>query len=102
MANQKLAVVCLVILIFANVLGVYLHNYLGDDDETYSSDSLEQVTDSIDSDTVEYNATGFINVLKAFAGVIFWSFGLLPWWLDLILWILRIIVIAYVVDVILP
>ena len=101
MANQKLAIICLVILVFANALGVYLNDYFSVE-QTSSIDEVGQLTDSLNSETVEYNASGFVNILKAIGGVIFWSFGLLPWWLDMIFWIFRIIVYAYVIDVILP
>lgn len=101
MANQKLAIVSLVILIFSNVLGGFLFEYFNADEVT-TTDVEGQLTGSLNSETVEYSASGITTILKAISGVLFWSWGLLPWWIDLILWIFRLILIFYVVDVILP
>ena len=101
MANQKLAIVSLVILIFSNVLGAYLFDYFNVE-EISTTDVDGRLTGSLNSETIEYSASGTLTILKAISGVLFWSWGLLPWWIDLILWIFRLILIFYVVDVLLP
>ena len=91
-SNNALLFTVLTIFLLTGFVSPYLHSAYGESVTTINTDGLE-------TDIGQGNVTVTVGaVVLSLASMFFWTFGLIPVWLDLIFIVLRIILYVIVYD----
>lgn len=73
------------------LLGVLMPFVNADFNSISTSPNTEGLTETVGNEMVDVNVVSLLDVVKSIAGMFFWTFGQLPFWLDAIFVVLRLI-----------
>ncbi len=102
--KEYILITCLVILIGVNFAVFNVRSSFEGSAGEFSTQNVKDqqmgVVEALNSTSIIAPITGTITTGRILAGILLWSFGLLPVWLDLILTIVRLIALAMIIAII--
>jgi len=89
--DTKYLITVLAVLIAINFGGVLIYQEFSGTSSQFNDNLISNSSDLSVISESSGSGTGFVLWLKALSGILAWSFGLIPAWLDLILVMIRVL-----------
>ena len=95
---------CILILVVVNFVAFNFNSAIGEAAGEFNTqntvESARVIIDNLNDTSVLAPVTGAVSTGKIIAGILLWTFGVLPLWLDLLLSVIRIIAVVSIIGIV--